>query len=195
MACSFCAIGDLIEYAVGGGWGKESPQDDYANQVAIIRGADFPNIENGNYDNLPIRWEKDSKAAKAALRAGDIVLEISGGTSDRPTGRTIFITPDLLAKYPCPIIPASFCRLIRPVGSIDSRFLYYWLQDMYAKGRTWGYQNRSTGLSNFQFKTFAESEIVRVPNMEAQTHIADCLEVLDQKRILNNRINDYLLAA
>lgn len=192
MSCSFYAIGDLIESAIGGGWGKECLQDGYTNQVAVIRGADFPNIENGNYDNLPIRWEKDSKAAKATLRAGDIVLEISGGTNDRPTGRTIFITPDLLAKYPCPIIPASFCRLIRPVDSINGRFLYYWLQDMYAKGRTWGYQNRSTGLSNFQFKTFAESEIVRVPDTETQTRIANCLEVLDQKRILNNRLNDYL---
>ena len=192
MSCSFYAIGDLIESAIGGGWGKECLQDGYTNQVAVIRGVDFPNIENGNYDNLPIRWEKDSKAAKATLRAGDIVLEISGGTNDRPTGRTIFITPDLLAKYPCPIIPASFCRLIRPVDSINGRFLYYWLQDMYAKGRTWGYQNRSTGLSNFQFKTFAESEIVRVPDTETQTRIANCLEVLDQKRILNNRLNDYL---
>ena len=192
MSCSFYAIGDLIESAIGGGWGKECLQDGYTNQVAVIRGAVFPNIENGNYDDLPIRWEKDSKAAKATLRAGDIVLEISGGTNDRPTGRTIFITPDLLAKYPCPIIPASFCRLIRPVDSINGRFLYYWLQDMYAKGRTWGYQNRSTGLSNFQFKTFAESEIVRVPDTETQTRIANCLEVLDQKRILNNRLNDYL---
>lgn len=188
------SAGELIGYSIGGGWGKEEPQGDFRYKVAIIRGADFPAIEQGKYSELPVRWEKKAKATKASLQPGDIVLEISGGTDDRPTGRTLYVTDELLDSYSCPVIPASFCRLLRPVSAIDSAYLFFWLQNMYVKGRTWGYQNRSTGLSNFQYKVFAELEQVAVPDEEIQHGIASLLLMLDEKRHLNNRTNDYLVA-
>lgn len=194
MGSKVYSAGDLISYSIGGGWGKENPQSDFQNKVAVIRGADFPPIEQGVYDKLPIRWEKKTKASKASLQPGDIVLEISGGTDDRPTGRTLFITDELLDSYDCPVIPASFCRLLRPVREINPAYLFFWLQGMYAKGRTWGYQNRSTGLSNFQYKVFAELEQVTVPELETQNKIAYLLLMLEDKRHLNNRTNDYLAA-
>ena len=192
MGYNVYSAGDLIEYSIGGGWGKEEPQGDFQSQVAIIRGADFPSIEQGIYAGLPIRWEKQAKANKAALQVGDIILEISGGTDDRPTGRTLYVTEIILSQYDCPVIPASFCRLVRPGEAVDSAYFFYWLQNMYAKGRTWGYQNRSTGLSNFQFKVFADLEQVLVPSMDTQRSIAELLLTIEDKRHLNNRTNDYL---
>lgn len=192
MECRMSPVGQLISYSIGGGWGKEAPQESYQVRVAVIRGADFPSIEKGDFKSLPIRWEKEAKANKAALQAGDIVLEISGGTDNRPTGRTLLITKELLNHYNCPVIPASFCRLIRPTAEIDSAYLFYWLQDMYKRGRTWGYQNRSTGLANFQYKVFTESELVAVPKYVIQQQIAKLLLSLDAKQHVNNRLNDYL---
>ena len=194
MGSKVYSAGELIDYSIGGGWGKEEPQGDFQIKVAIIRGADFPSIEQGIYDGLPVRWEKRTKATKASLLPGDIVLEISGGTDDRPTGRTLYITEELLDSYNCPVIPASFCRLIRPVSGINSAYLFFWLQSMYTKGRTWGYQNRSTGLSNFQYKVFAELEQVVVPELGIQCRIAELLLTLEDKRYLINRANDYLAA-
>lgn len=194
MGCRVCPVGDLIEYSTGGGWGKQDSQGDNNTRVAIIRGADFPSVANGNSINLPIRWEKKTKAERASLQAGDIVLEISGGTDSRPTGRTVYITAELLGKFDCPVIPASFCRLVRPIEGINSAYLYFWLQDMFAKGRTWSYQNRSTGLSNLQYKVFTELEMVRLPSLASQQRIASALATLEKKRRLNNRINDYLAA-
>jgi type I restriction enzyme S subunit len=185
-------VSNLISYSIGGGWGKENPQGDFQSKVAVIRGADFPSIEQGAYDRLPIRWEKKTKASKASLQPGDIVLEISGGTDERPTGRTLFITDELIDSYDCPVIPASFCRLLRPEHEINSAYLFFWLQDMYEKGRTWGYQNRSTGLSNFQYKVFSELEQVTVPETETQNKISSLLLTIENKRRLNNRTNDYL---
>lgn len=182
MGSRVYSAGNLISYSIGGGWGKENPQGDFQNKVAVIRGADFPVIEQGTYDGLPMRWEKKTKVSKASLQSGDIVLEISGGTDERPTGRTIFITDELLDSYDCPVIPASFCRLLRPEHEINSAYLFFWLQDMYAKGRTWGYQNRSTGLSNFQYKVFSEFEQVTVPEPETQHKIASLLLTIEDKR-------------
>ena len=193
MGSRYQKAGEVIQFAVGGGWGKEKQEGDSNCKVAIIRGADFPDIENGVFENLPVRWEKEGKATKAALRAGDIVLEISGGTDERPTGRTVFVSQGLLDSFDCPVIPASFCRLVRSSSFIDPQYFYYWLQDMFNKGRTWGYQNRSTGLSNFQFKVFAEMEEVRIPPTIEQQQIAHILFMLDEKRRINTRLNDYLV--
>ena len=194
MNSNWCNAGELINYSVGGGWGKEEKDNDYVCRVAVIRGADFPSIDKGEYHGLPIRWEKLQKATNASLQEGDIVIEISGGTESRPTGRTILITKELLEAYDCPIIPASFCRLIRAKDAVNSVYFYYWLQEMYRAGRTWGYQNRSTGLSNFQYKTFCNMESVFIPEVNTQRKIASTLLAFDKKRILLTQLNDYLAA-
>ena len=185
-------VGNLVEYSRGGGWGKETPFEG-SSRVAIIRGADFPSVAQGSYGGLPVRYEKDSKVNSVALRAGDIVLENSGGTDSRPTGRTVFVTNELIDAYDCPVIPASFCRLLRFDNRANSEFVYYWLQEMYSAGRTWGYQNRSTGLSNFQYKVFADSELLPDLPIEVQSKIASVLSAFEKKIRENNRQNGYLL--
>lgn len=184
-------IGDLIAYSHGGGWGKDQPFSD-SRQVAVVRGADFPDIKKGTYSSLPVRYEKAALVEKIALRVGDIVLENSGGTSTRPTGRTILVTQEMLDAIDMPVIPASFCRILRFNNQCDSIFIYYWLQDMFLQGRTWGYQNRSTGLANFQFNVFKDAE--KVPNLkvEMQKRIGSFLHSIDEKIIINNQLNDYL---
>ena len=183
---------ELVAHASGGGWGAEAATDG-TSPVAIIRGADFPQVESGDARTLPVRWETDRKIPQRTLEAGDIVLEISGGTDDRPTGRTVFVTDRLLAQHSIPVIPASFCRLIRvDRKKVDPRYAYYWLQSMYSAGRTWEYQNRSTGLSNFQFNYFLDAETVDLPPLDEQRRIAHILGTLDDKIELNRRMNETL---
>lgn len=169
----------LVEFAIGGGWGSEQPEDGLV-PVSIIRGADFPDVEQGDYAGLPLRYEKASKVTKRRLMPGDIVLEVSGGTKDRPTGRAVFVSQASLDRSAATLIPASFCRLIRPDSDeVDSKYLYYWLVQMHRDGRTWGYQVQSTGLANFQFETFLDAEEVRLPPLQEQRRIAGVLGALD----------------
>ena len=83
-----------VLHAIGGGWGDETSSVS-TSRVAVIRGADFPAVVVGDTRGLPRRWEKDSKLPQRLLLPEDIVLEISGGTSDRPTGRSVFISQRL----------------------------------------------------------------------------------------------------
>lgn len=169
----------LVSHYIGGGWGSEV-EEHGTSRVAIIRGADFPAVASGDATALPIRWEATKKVSGRVLRPGDLVLEISGGTKDRPTGRTVYMSESLLGQNSVPTIPASFCRLIRPdARKVNPRYLYYWLQDMYRQGRTWSYQVQSTGLANFQMETFLDREIVRVPDPTEQHAIAQVLGALD----------------
>jgi len=179
---------ELVSHSIGGGWG-EKLRADGTEQVAIIRGADFPGVAVGDTSGVPHRWESVRKLPQRTLQPGDIVLEGSGGTSDRPTGRTVFISEQLLDRFDVPVIPASFCRLVRIDPALaDPHYVYWWLQGMYADGRTWGYQNRSTGIANFQFQHFLDTETVRLPSLDEQRAIASTLGALDDKIESNRRI-------
>lgn len=183
-------VGELLEFVIGGGWGTDAPESS-SLKVAIIRGADFPDIEDGVVTRLPIRYEAASRVAKRALRDGDLMLEISGGTKDRPTGRVAIAKERWLAKFDFPVIPASFCRLMRVDQSrAVPEYLFYWLRDMYSAGRTWAYQVQSTGLANFQMDTFRNRELVRLPPLHDQRRIAGVLGALDDLIETNRQIAD-----
>jgi len=157
-------IGSLFTYNVGGDWGKEEPSVDFPIRVAIIRGTDFSNIQNGDISRVPIRYTKKGNLEKKKIENGDILLEISGGSNDQPTGRAIVLTDPILGLFDCPIVPASFCRLIRPFDFNHSTFLSTFFSRFYALGGTWEYQNQSTGISNFQFRYFSEDKKLALPN-------------------------------
>ncbi len=63
---------------------------------------------------------------------------------------------------------------------------------MYASGRASLYEQQSTGISNFQFEYFLDSEIIRLPPLEEQRAIAHILGTLDGKIELNRRMNAAL---
>jgi type I restriction enzyme, S subunit len=185
------AIGELVEFAIGGGWGNDPHEtlEDGEQLVQVIRGTDIPAVQYGHLGQSPFRVETKRSVEKRTLQAGDIVLEISGGSSAKgqTTGRTCLITSVVLENAQAPLIPASFCRLVRlKQEMVFPEFAYYWLQEMYKSGRAGEYENRSTGISNFQFKVFLEREKLRLPAMAEQKDIALTLRAIDDK-IANNR--------
>jgi len=188
---------DVLAYAIGGGWGSEIKDDKNDVAVSIIRGTDFAKMENGQYGEVPSRFESSSKVEKRKLQLGDIVLEVSGGspTKGQTTGRTYLVTEETLSNLRQPVIPASFCRLVRvDVKKVLPRLAYYWLQDMYSSGRAGMYENQSTGISNFQFERFLDAEALKLPSLEEQHAIAETLGSLDD-RINNLRQTSTTLEA
>ncbi|MEV5766017.1 restriction endonuclease subunit S [Micromonospora sp. NPDC052213] len=181
---------DLVVFARGGGWGSDTPLDDH-DQVSVIRGTDFASVRTGRVNAVPRRWEKRSKLAQRVLRPGDVVLEISGGSAARgqTTGRTLFIGEKVLSSFADPVIPASFCRVVRfDTTRVEPRYAYYGLQDMYHSGRAGAYENQSTGISNFQFERFLDAERLRVPPLAEQQRIIALLSSIDDKISVNDQI-------
>lgn len=187
-------IGELFEYVIGGGWGKESSSES-AVPVAVIRGADFPDVMKRRVDGLPRRYEDRDAAAKRLLRPGDLVLEISGGTRERPTGRSVFVTESMVRDARGALIPASFCRLVRPRSAeVDPAWLFYFLQNWWNDGGAWGYQNQSTGIANFRFKVFSNELLVDRPSRNVQEGVGEILGVLDDKIAANEVLTSSLEA-
>ena len=184
----------VLSYAIGGGWGDANPHSDSV-PVRVIRGTDFRKIKVGDFSSVPSRHESKQKVERRALVPGDVILEISGGsrTSNQSTGRSMYVTQHILDSLGDRVIPASFCRLLRFDPSfVNSNYAYWCLQSMYVSGRASIYEHQSTGISNFQFNYFLDTETITVLTPQEQSRIVCILNLLDQKIELNLRMNETL---
>jgi type I restriction enzyme, S subunit len=156
-------FGQLLSHTIGGDWGSDVADEKNDTRVAIIRGTDIPDLQTNASSRVPVRYTSQKKLAGRKLEDGDLLLEVSGGSKDQPTGRSLFISAALLSQFDCPVEPASFCRLLRPVNKEVGVLLAQHLTFIYAQGKTWEYQNQSTGIANFQTTHFLETELVACP--------------------------------
>ncbi len=159
-------FGELLTHTIGGDWGTDAPDGSNDTRVAIIRGTDIPDLQTGAKTRVPVRYTSAKKLTTRKLMDGDIVLEVSGGSKDQPTGRALYLTTGLLNQFDCPVEPASFCRLLRPCAKNVGVMLAQHLTYIYAQGKTWEYQNQSTGIANFQTTHFLANELVTIPSGE-----------------------------
>lgn len=181
-------FGDLVEFAIGGGWGDDEQGE---VPVTVIRGTDFAAAGHGELAGCPRRYETRKRAERRAVQPGDILLEISGGSkaSGQTTGRSLLVTEAIARDGGRVVIPASFSRLVRLDRTrVLPLYAYYHLREMYLSGRAGRYENQSTGISNFQFKYFLEEERIRLPDLAEQRRIAGVLRSLDEKIESNRRL-------
>ena len=155
---NFRAFGDLLNDVIGGDWGKESPSPPNTKSVSIIRGTDIPGLRAGGMGAVPTRFTSEKKAERRKLQAGDIILEVSGGSPTTPTGRSMIVTTDILERFTGTVVCASFCRRLRPSSWAEGLIASQHLDYLNSIGKMWEYQLQSTGLSNFQTKRFLEEE-------------------------------------
>lgn len=174
-------FGQLLTRTIGGDWGSDVPDEKNDTRVAIVRGTDIPDLQTGAASRVPIRYTSLKKLASRRVEEGDIVLEVSGGSKDQPTGRALFLTKGLLHQFDCPVEPASFCRLLRPANKDLGILLSQHLSFIYAEGKTWEYQNQSTGIANFQTTHFLEKELVVLPSQDVLAAFADLVRPLIER--------------
>lgn len=116
-------LGDYILDTIGGEWGKEVSQDDFVKPVKCIRGTDIAALNTGIPSKTPLRFIKKSKYEKIKPLDGDIIIEISGGTENQSTGRSLYINKEVCGLFDYPIIFSNFCRLLRVEKNILISFI------------------------------------------------------------------------
>ncbi|MBC8756427.1 restriction endonuclease subunit S [Kordia sp. YSTF-M3] len=194
-------LNDLISFYIGGGWGQDEETGKFTEEAYVIRGTDIPKFTKGNLNREVLRYHTESNLSSRAMQEGDIVFEVSGGTESQWLGRSCLLTQKALDRYGKPVMPASFCKLIRADKSvIEPVLLYQFFHRIYYTGEVSIFQVQSTGISNYQFEDFIHSQKVLVPSEVIQTKfkqtIAPMLEevqVLGEKNNLLQQTRDLLL--
>ncbi len=150
---------------IGGGWGKESPDDEHTEPAWVIRGTDIPNARSSQVSSVPHRFHTPSNLRSRKLAAGDIIFEVSGGSKGQPVGRVLLITSEVMAAFGGDVICASFCKRVRPdAAGYGAEVLYLSFLEGYESGEIEKFQVQSTGISNFKWTEYiAKTERVVSP--------------------------------
>tara|TARA_R110000822_G_scaffold126082_11_gene261259 strand:- start:16373 stop:17743 length:1371 start_codon:yes stop_codon:yes gene_type:complete len=156
-------IGELIDSSLGGDWGKEVPETDHTERCTIVRGTDLSDLAHCDVSSIPVRYVTAKKLAKRQFESWDIVFEVSGGSKDQSTGRSLLLRPDQIQALGPNSCCASFCRRFRFENDGKAVWMGVFLDKSYRDGLMWRYQVQSTGISNFQTKVFLEKHLVVEP--------------------------------
>lgn len=153
----------LISETIGGEWGKEEPEGRYIKEIKCIRGTDIPNIAKAYYDDVPGRYVQQRHITEKQIRANDIIVEISGGSPIQSTGRTCFITQDIIDDLEHPVLCTNFCRVIRLKKPQYAEYVYNYIVLLYSRGYLFNLENNTTGIKNLIFSSFLKKIKLPIP--------------------------------
>lgn len=160
-----CNLGQIVGYDIGGGWGKELEEQGYEKPAYVIRGTDIDDLPSGKIENVPLRWHKKSNLKSRKLKHGDIVFEVSGGSSTAGVAKSLLITESLLGQFDQPVMSASFCKLMRPEKVQYAHLLYLFLQYLRRNRITEIFEKRSaSNIVNYNWTAFLEYQKIKVPD-------------------------------
>lgn len=159
----YFTISDLLKEAIGGEWGKESPEKNYAKEVRCIRGTDIPKIRLCNYEEIPFRYVKKEHVSLKSLEPNDIVIEISGGSPIQSTGRICLITEETIQHLKIPVLCTNFCRILRFKDKTLSLYIYNYLTLLYDNGQMFNLENNTSGIKNLIFPAFINNLQIPFP--------------------------------
>lgn len=182
---------ELINSTLNGDWGKETPTGNNTEKVYCIRGADISEVKAGNKGKMPTRYILPKNFATKQLTAGDIVVEISGGSPTQSTGRCTAITQSLLDRYDSGMVCTNFCKAIKPKEGY-SLFIYYYWQYLYSKGVFFSYENGTTGIKNLDFSGFIETETILIPPADQVIAFDNYCKSIFNQVFANGKQNEHL---
>lgn len=170
----------VLHIADPGVWGPEDPQ----NGISVLRSTNFRDDGTLDLTKLALRSIPDQKRRKKTLRAGDIVLERSGGSPRQPVGRICYFEGD--GK---PHVFGNFCQRLRPDAKlIEPRFLFWYLHYLHLSGGTLAYQKQTTGIRNLEYKAYLQ-QAIPVPPPSEQRRIVEVLDQVDHLRRLRTEVD------
>lgn len=158
----------LVTFANGLWTGKRPP----FRQVKVIRNTNFSKECALDLRDVALIDVEGKQLLSRQLQPGDIILERSGGGPTQPVGRVaLFELHEGVYSF------SNFTSVMRvlPSGSIMPRFLWYYLYYLYRSGATENLQNRTSGIRNLAFDSYAELQ-VPVPTLAQQQRIAKHLD-------------------
>ena len=155
-----------------GDWGTEPNE----NAVGIIRSTNFNNNGKLDLSDIAYRTLSPQKFEDKKLSSSDILIERSGGSDTQPVGRIGYITDDMTDKK---LSFANFIQRISLDETVDAKFVYYCLQQMYEMDITASMQFQTTGIRNLDWKFYLKTYLPK-PTKEEQTAIANILSMVDE---------------
>lgn len=156
-----------FESCKNGAWGDEP---DGETDAVCIRAADFDaDLGKLNDGERTLRSIDDTTYRKVGLRAGDLVVEKSGGGEKQLVGRSVIYSGSERA------VCSNFLARCRPSDLVTSGYLNYLMLGIYKARGTYPHIKQTTGIQNLDMASFLNTR-VKLPPLETQKRIAAFLD-------------------
>ena len=186
-------LANIINEFISGDWGNEEFSDETPNEVYCIRGADIVPITRHDFSNIPKRYVSDKALENKTLKAGDMVVEKSGGSPTQSTGRVVYISDDLMVDKEN-VVCSNFCTAFRVNDGWNPYFVYQYWQYIYNANVFFNFEGKTSGIKNLQLDAALSSIQIQEWQLSDQNRIADILMNLESKMHINIEINQNLEA-
>lgn len=162
----------LFEYERNGIWGSDP--DGGPDDVPCVRVADFDREQFIAMNAPTIRSVPASQRLPRLLRRGDVLLEKSGGTLDKPVGCAVNYQGDE------PAVCSNFVAALRPRDGVVPRFAGFVMAAMYQTRRNGPFVNQTTGIQNIDSSAYLAQEIW-IPHERGQEAVVSTLETESER--------------
>lgn len=182
---------EWIELNKSGDWGKEELEGNYTTKVTCIRGTDLNGLNGTDQCSPPERFILEKNSFKI-LEAGDLIVEISGGSPTQSTGRLGYITESTLNRFDNPLICSNFCK---PITLKNKRLLYnfvYSWGNLYSNGILFGFEGKTSGIKNLLFESLVSSYSVIMPDSKTINQFYELIDPIQTKKQVVLKENQQL---
>lgn len=152
---------------LAGVWGEEP---DGRNDVPCVRVVDFDRVTLRVTIDRPTLRSVDPQTLHArCLRAGDLLLEKSGGGEQQPVGAVVLYDHEVMA------VCSNFIDVLRPAEGFSPRYLSYLHASLYISKVNTRSIKQSIGIQNLDVQSYL-NELVPLPPPSEQRAIAAFLD-------------------
>ena len=168
---AYTRIRDLLETSYAGDWGTTP----LPGNARILRATDIDSDGRINGQGA-LRQISPATIQAKRLQSGDIMLEASGGSPEKPVGRVAFFFGEERAT---PFLTSNFYKTLRPSKNTNARFLHWALLRFYRQPEILQFQQQTTGIINLKFQDYLDASIYTPRSVKEQRLIARILDTLD----------------
>lgn len=111
-----------------------------------------------------------------------MIVEISGGSPIQSTGRIAHISNTTAKRFSSPLICSNFCKALSLKDyKMTYNFHFFWNR-LYDNKVFFGYEGKTSGIKNFLFDSFANTNYMVVPSDKTRDAFFDMMENIEVKR-------------
>jgi len=174
-------LGEVIKETLPGEWGNDVPSPN-SREVPVISTLAIDYDGKIDFEKFVIRYILKRKINKLRLRYGDICIEKSGGSTDKPAGKVAYVKKDWNGTC------SNFIQIIRvDPAQVVNKFLFFRLLHDFKNNLTEKFQQKTTGIINFKLKEYLRDKLY-LPPLPEQRKIAEILETVDNAIEKTDRI-------
>ena len=179
------SLASVFDKPQGGEWGKDDPDN---TGVPVLRTTNFTDEGIIDFTDVATRIIPLDKVEKKSLSKGDILIEKSGGSNDKPVGRVVYFESDdntyLNNNFTAKLHLNGIFDL-NPFYVFKFMFVNYWM------GGTKIHEGKTTGIHNIRLNDYLEKTYIPLAPRSIQDEYVELAEQSDKSKFaLQEAIKD-----